>query len=305
MAIESVQQQHQGAPEGDAVNLAAHALRARPAPAGYWNALCAAAGHALVMILRRQRLVLATVIALLPVLVPLAVAMLSGKQMAQEGGEMFVQLAEHLYIAVLAPLLALFFATMLVAEDAEAQTISYVLTRPIPRSAWILGRYWAYICVASAILCISMLMSFAACTTLATFGFDRNNIGLMLHYDAVAVLALFAYGAVTMFLGAITKRPIIVGVIVLYGWQPMAVYAKGLIDVFTVQKYTTMLLPRLAGQQANSTAAKALEEFHRQVYLQGVAKALIGLAIITVLFLGLSVLTVRLRQYASARAAGS
>jgi len=278
---------------------------ASPPRAGFSNGFRAAFGHALLMMLRRQRLVLAAVVTLLPVLIPLAMAFMSSSQFADDGAKTFVGLVESVHINVLAPLLALFFACMLVGEDAETQTISYILTRPISRAAWVVGRFGAYFVVSAGILLMSMFLTFAACTALDEFGFTQPDLVLMLHYLGVAAMALLAYGAVSIFLGAVTKRPIIVGVLLLYGWQKLTRVVPGLIDFLTIQKYTDALLPSLATQRDNVEIQTALGAFQRKVFLVGAAKAGATLVMITLVLLLLTVLTVRLRQYSAARAAGS
>ena len=272
---------------------------------GYVNALIAACGHTLLMILRRQRLILAAVITFLPALIPLAMAFLSASQFADNGAKTFVFMAENAYINMLAPLLALFFACMLVGEDAEAQTIPYVLTRPMARSAWVLGKFVAYVLVAYSILLVSLAMNFAACTALADFGFNAADLGVLAHYSGIAFLGLLAYGAVSVFLGATTRRPIVVGVILLYGWQRVARLVPGLIDFLTIEKYTDALLPRLASQRASIEVQTALGTFQKEVFLVSAAKAGATLIAITAVFLGMTVLAVRWRQYSSTRAIGS
>jgi len=271
---------------------------------GYFSMVGAALGHALVMMLRRQRIILAAVIVLLPVLIPLAVAFLSNKEFSEDGRKTFTMLAEQLHINVLAPLLALFFATMLVGEDAESQTIPYVLTRPMPRSAWLLGRFLAYLSVAASVLLVSLILTFAGCTSLDDLGFNAIHLKLLAHYAAVALAALVGYGAVTVFLGATIKRPIVTGVVLLYGWQKLATTVPGVIDFFTIQKYTDALLPALAAQQDNVEVRSALLNFQKEVFLVSATRAGITLAVISLVFLVVTVWAVRWREYSAARAIG-
>lgn len=287
-----------------------HAGLLPPAPperAGYFNYFRASCGHATAMMVRRMRVVMATVVCLLPVLIPLSTAFLSRDRYAEEGAEMFRMLVEHAHITVLAPLLALFFGSMLIGEDIEGQSIPYVLTRPMPRSAWVLGRFAAYMMVTGAILLVSILLTFASSTSLAKFGVSLANLVVLAQYSAVALLALLGNGAVAMFLGACTKRPIIFGVFVLYGWQQLAVKVPGVIDFFTIQKYTNAMLPALASERAQQTAAgrEALLEFTRHVYAVGATKACIALLVISAVFIALTVFSVRVRQFASSRAIGN
>lgn len=291
---------------GDRFNTRAEGalLPPAPAPAGYPNAFAASFGHAIVLMLRRQRVLLAAGITMLPVIIPLALAFLSTSQFSDDGNNIFIRLSEDLFINVLAPLLALFFATMLVGEDAESQTLPYTLTRPIPRSAWVLGRYTAYAIVATAILWISHAVTFAACTTLEGLGFALDDLRLAAHYAAVGCASLLATGALAMFLGAYFKRPIVIGVLFLYGWQYLANLVPGVVDFLTIQKYTDALLPQLAESRHNVEIRTALLTYSKEIFMVSATKAVITLAAIVVVFLAATILTVRRREFASARAAG-
>lgn len=275
-----------------------------PQPGGYANAVRASFGHALIMLLRRQRVLLAAGVTLLPVLIPLALAFLSKSQFSDDGNVIFIRLCEDVYINVLAPLLALFFATMLVGEDAETQTLPFMLTRPIPRSAWVLGRYAAFVVVAATIFSVSLFMTFAACTTLSGLDFTGQDLGFAGHYVAVGWAGLLAYGALTMFLGAYFKKPIVIGVLFLYGWQYLANLVPGVVDFLTIQKYTDALLPQLAESRHNVEIQTALLTYNKEIFMVSAPSAILTLAGVTLVFVVLSVYTIRQREYASARAAG-
>lgn len=280
------------------------AIAERPRPGIYFTYVTAAFGQMLLLMLRRQRIVLAAVIILLPVLVPLSMAFLSPSQFAEDGSKVFTNTAEHVHINMLAPLLALFFAAMLVGEELEAQTIAYMLTRPIPRSAWVLGRFLAYFVVTSVILSASCALTFCACTALDKLSFEWVHLKLLLHYCGVAVYALAAYGALAAFLGATTRRPIIIGVIVLYGWQRMALLVPGIVDFMTIQKYTDALLPALATQRLNVEIQTVLGTFQKEIFMVSAGKAAIAMGFITLVFLGATTIAVRIREYSAARAIG-
>ena len=266
--------------------------------------LMAAFGHSLISTVRRQRIVLAAVITMLPVLIPLAMAFLSPKQFAEDGSKVFSQMLEQVHINVLAPLLALFFGTMLLGEDIETQTLPFMLTRPTFRSAWVFGRFLSYLLVSAFVLLLSIFLTFAACTALDKLGFDKVGITLLLHYSGVAFMALVGYGSVTIFLGVMTKRPIVIGVLLLYGWQKLATLVPGLIDFFTIQKYTDAILPKLATQRANVEIQTALGTFQKEVFMISAGKALIVLVAISLVFLTASTLALRWREFAGPRAVG-
>lgn len=270
--------------------------------APYMRFLGASMHHALVTTLRRKRTILAGVVALLPVVIPLLLTVFTEGAFGQEGNKLFVMLVEDIYVKALLPLLAMFFGTMLIGEDVESQTIPYLLTRPFPRSALVLGRFAAYMIIATALVLPGIFLTFAACTALGSFSFSPANLRLMLHYDGALIMGLMGYGAFCMWLGAFFKRPIIVGVTTLFGWQRLAFFVPGLIDFFTIEKYVTALLPPLAEARETPTLRTALAEFQKQQFLIGAAKSVAALCIITAAMIAITVFVVRWREYSQAKA---
>lgn len=271
----------------------------------YARYLGAAAHHALLMMLRRKRVALAILVTLAPVLIPLAVAFLSLSQFAAEGNRIFVMLVEQVYLKALAPLLALFYGCMLIGEDVELQVITYLLTRPLPRSALVLGRFLAYLAISTVILLTSMALLFAACTTAGGLQVSPSTLRLWLHYAGVVVVALSAYGAFAVLLGALTQRPIIYGVVFLFGWQRLVSLIPGAADFLTLEKYVNALLPRLATQRENEVLRVALVEFQKQQILVAWPKALLTLVVVIGVLLTITCLVLRLREYSRARAVGA
>lgn len=271
---------------------------------GYLGFVRTSFAHATIMMSRRSRLILAAVITLLPVLLPLALAFLSNLRFSPDGQETFVRMMEDLYVSILAPVLALFFATMLVGEDVESQTVAYILTRPVPRSAWIFGRFLAFYVVCSALICVSAALVFAACRPLANFDFTQDKINLLLHYAAVLTLGIMAYGALCLFLGTYTKRPIIYGVLLLFGWQRLAVQIPGLVDFLTIHKYLETVYPDLAVRPEAQSYEQTILGFHKEAIPVDLVDALAVLFIVTLVFAGLSALAARFREYPTAKAIG-
>ena len=269
----------------------------------YLGFLGAAYGHAVRMMVRQRRLILAVIVCLLPAALPIVVLMFAPPDADVGDARTFTLLAEHFHINGLAPLLALFFAAMLIGQDVEGQTIPYVLVRPIPRLAWVLGRFLAYGTVTAGTLAASIVLTFAACTTLEGLNFSAENLLMAAHYIGVAAVALLSYGALTMYLGAATKRPIVYGVALMFGWQPFAMLVPGLVDFLTFRKYTDAILPEAATGQAGRSVISEILEIQKQMFAVGEVQAILTLALVSAVFVALTVHAVRSREYAAAHAA--
>src|SRR5437763_1324523 len=69
------------------------------------------------------------------------------------GGALFGMMIWVLYIRFIVPVLGVFYGTSLIADEVDDKTITYLFTRPIPRSAVLLGKYLSYlVCVVLLVL---------------------------------------------------------------------------------------------------------------------------------------------------------
>jgi ABC-2 type transport system permease protein len=272
---------------------------------GYFRFLGAAFTHSLVSMLRQKRIVLAAAVCLVPVAVPPLVAFFDPAEVAQRGSRIFVFLVEHLYLDTLAPLLALFYGCMLVGEDVELQTIPYLLTRPIPRSSIVIGRFASYVLVTSVILLASVALLFIACIALGTFALEPENLRLLADYLLICFAAVTAYGALALFLGSASRHPVIIGIAFIFGWQRFALLIPGAVDFLTIDKYLWSLLPPMATQRSNPVIRNALMEYQKEMLLFSATKAAIALLVITVAFAALTCIILRRREYSGARALGA
>lgn len=274
---------------------------------GYAGYVSVAFGHAFTLMLRRSRLILATIIALLPVLIPPALVFLTRVEYVLEGGDAFVNIMENLYLSVLAPVLALFFATMLVGDDVESQTIAYMLTRPVPRSSWVIGRYLAFAVLCGGMLFLSAVLTFAGCMALPNFTPNTERLLLFAQYAGLLLLSVISYGGLCLFMGAWFKRPIIYGVVFIFGWQRLAMLIPGLVDFLTLSKYLETLYPALAEVRARQdamTQGGGATTFVKTEVVVADVYALATLLLATMVFIALAVYAVRKREFSMTAAAG-
>ncbi|HEO70809.1 MAG TPA: hypothetical protein ENN80_06050 [Candidatus Hydrogenedentes bacterium] len=272
---------------------------------GYLGHLLTAASHELRVQLRQRRIIVAAGVTFVPVLIPLALAFLSVGYYGNNGQEVFAYIIEYLYLKAMAPLLALFFGSMLIGDAVEAQTITYVLTRPMPRSAWILGKFTAYLVVAGAILVTSIALTFHASMALGGLEADHDTLKWAAEYVSVSLFALVIYGTICSFLGARVRRPVVLGVALVFGWQRFAGLVPGMVDFLTLEKYVMALLP----PAIISREPKVLEwfgiEFPKQQYIITNTRATATLLLLSIAFLFWTAYSVRKREYSSADAVGS
>ncbi len=120
------------------------------------------------------------------------------------------------------PLAALFYATSLIADEVEGRTLTYLLTRPLTRASVLVGKFAAYLvttlCLAlpACVLTFFLLLSTQGLSGLAA------AVGDLFRDLAVVALTLVAYGALFALIGVLLKRPVIPGLMFLYGWELLA-----------------------------------------------------------------------------------
>jgi ABC-2 type transport system permease protein len=139
------------------------------------------------------------------------------------------------------PVLAVLYGTALIADEVEDRTITYLLTRPIARGAVLLGKYAAYVvCTVAAVLPAVVLMWLL----LAPIGGSLGETFPALAADlAIVVIGLVAYGALFALVGATLKRPLIFGLLFVFGWENLVLALPGYLRQVSVAHYVQGLVP--------------------------------------------------------------
>lgn len=195
------------------------------------------------------------------------------------------------YLRFTVPVLALFYGTSLIADEVDDKTITYLFTRPIQRGAVMAGKYLAYLaCTLMVVLPSVMLVYFLIVprgggSWAATFPALVKDLGLI-------AIGLAVYGALFAFVGARVKRPLVVGLIFLFGWEPAVLVFPGYLKKFTVAFYLQSLVPHAMPQDG---ALSMLQAIFREVPSFGTALAM--LVIIGAGFLWLATRVVDRREY--------
>ena len=203
--------------------------------------------------------------------------------------------ASDLYALVIAvywirnvlPLAALFYATALVADEVEGRTLTYLLTRPLTRASIFAGKFLAYLATTftlalpAAVVTFFLFMTAPGSPALAPAAADLlRDLGVML-------LALVVYGALFGLLGVLLKRPVIPGLIFLYGWELLA-NVPGYMPRLTLTAWLRSLV-------THRPAEEGLAGLFQQVLPAGQAVGVLGVE--AALFLGAAIWIFSRREY--------
>ena len=194
------------------------------------------------------------------------------------------------YLRFTVPVLGVFYGTSLIADEVEDKTITYLFTRPIPRGAVLLGKYLAYLACTVFVVLPSVMLVYLLIVPL------RGTLGgsfLDLLKDLVLlVLGLAVYGAVFAFVGAKFKRPLLIGLIFIFGWEQAALAFPGYLKRFTVAYYLQGLVPHAMPTDSVMSLIQGI--FQESPTLFG---SIAGLIAIWAVFLTLGAWVVSRREY--------
>jgi ABC-type transport system involved in multi-copper enzyme maturation permease subunit len=176
--------------------------------------------------------VLLGVLARITVASETSVVIINGNRVGTE--MMFASAVSVLYLRFIGPALGVFYGTSMIAEEVEEKTITYLFTRPIPRGAIVLGKYLAYLLCVVAVLLPSVAVMFVV---MVPFRDMAPLVRTLLADLGSVALGLAAYGAVFLWAGTALKRPLVAGLIFVFGWEQFALLLPGYLRYLTIAYY--------------------------------------------------------------------
>lgn len=233
-----------------------------------------------------------------PVIIALVIRMLAGlgaptasaNGIALTGPIIFGLMIWMIYVRFIVPVLAVFYGTSLVADEVEDKTITYLFSRPIPRGAVLLGKYLAYlVCtifvVLPAIVLVWLLVVPIQGSLGAGFPSLLTDLGLV-------ALGLAVYGALFALFGAVLKRPLLSGLIFIFGWETFALLLPGYLKRVSVAYYLQGLVPHT---MPGNSAVSLIQSIVREI--PSLPESLFFLGVIEVACLVLATRAVARREY--------
>jgi ABC-2 type transport system permease protein len=194
------------------------------------------------------------------------------------------------YLRFTVPILGVFYGTSLMADEVEDKTITYLFTRPVRRGAVLFGKYLAYLaCTVFVVLPSVMLVYLLIVPMQGSLG---GSFVDLLKDLALLTLGLAVYGALFAFIGAKFKRPLLVGLIFIFGWEQAALAFPGYLKKFTVAYYLQALVPHA---MPDDNALSLIQGIFRETPSLGVS--LFWLGAIWITFLLLASWVVERREY--------
>lgn len=207
------------------------------------------------------------------------------------GATIFGMIIWLLYIRFILPILGVFYGTSLIADEVDDKTITYLFTRPIPRSAVLLGKYLAYMACTVLLVLPSVMLVYFLIVPVGGGSIAAAFPSLLMDFGML-IAGLASYGAVFSLVGARVKRPLVVGLVFAFGWEPTVLLFPGYLKRATVAYYLQALVTHEMPQ--DSAVSLLMQVFHE---VPSVATSLLCLAAIVVLTLWLAGRAVEGREY--------
>ena len=226
-----------------------------------------------------RRTVFMALIVSAPVLISLIIRALVGlgaplfEQTRMTGPAIFGMMIWIFYLRFIVPVLGVFYGTSLIADEIEDKTITYLFTRPISKGSVLLGKYLAYlVCTVFVVLPSVVLVYLLIVPMQGSLGGSFLDL---LKDLALLALGLAVYGAVFAFIGGKFRRPLLIGLIFVFGWEQAALVFPGYLKYYTVAFYVQALVPHA---MPNDSALSMLQGMFRQT--PGLLTSLLGLFLI-------------------------
>jgi len=191
-------------------------------------------------------------------------------------------------------LVALFYGTAVVAEEVDGKTLTYLLIRPVPRSAILLGKGLASWFIGALIIAPMLTITYALFTLGDGLLYMGNassftvNLPTFLSDIALTLGTLAVYTAVFTFIGAFFKRPVLWGIAIAFGWESWVAFVPGLTRKLTVMHYVQSLSQHATGK---NVAVALLGQQTSTI------QSILSLLVIFALFSGLAAWTFGRREY--------
>jgi ABC-2 type transport system permease protein len=203
------------------------------------------------------------------------------------GFDLYGVIVAMFYVRNVLPLAALFYASALIADEVEGKTLTYLLTRPIRRTSILAGKFAAYLATTLTLTLPPTVVTFFLLVTARGFEGVGAVVPDLFRDLGVIALTLLVYGAFFTLLGVLLRRPVIPGLLFLFGWELLA-NLPGYMPRLTITAYLRSLV-------RHRPAEEGLSELFGQVLPLGLSLGM--LTAMTVVFLGLALWIFSSREY--------
>jgi ABC-type transport system involved in multi-copper enzyme maturation permease subunit len=210
---------------------------------------------------------------------------------AMDGSGIFGLMIWAFYLRFSVPVLGAFYGTALIADEVEDKTITFLFTRPISRASVLVGKFLAYLACTMLVVLPSVAVVWVLVSPLGGGSLGATFLDLAKDLPILAV-GLAVYGAVFALVGSTFKRPLLTGLIFVFGFEPAVLVFPGYLKKLTVAYYLQGLVPQA---MPNDSVVSLVQQIFREV--PTLTTSLVALAAITLGALWLAARMVTNKEY--------
>ena len=178
---------------------------------------------------------------------PGALPQINGERL--DGAVLFGLMIWLLYVRFIVPVLGMFYGTSLIADEVDDKTITYLFVRPIPRGAVLVGKYLAYFVCTALLILPSVVLVYFLLVPVGGSSIGRLFPSLVVDLGVIAA-GIASYGGLFAWVGARLKRPLVIGLVFVFGWEPGVVLFPGYLKRATIAYYMHGLVPHTMPQDS-------------------------------------------------------
>lgn len=194
------------------------------------------------------------------------------------------------YLRFSIPVLGAFYGTSLIADEVEDKTVTYLFTRPVSRGAVLFGKFLAYILCTMIVVLPSVSFVWVLVTPMG--GSLGQNFPDLIKDLLILAGGLIAYGALFAFVGATFKRPLLISLVFVFGFEPAVLVFPGYLKKLTLAYYIQGLVPQA---MPNDSVVSLVQQIFRET--PALSTAIVALSVVTIGCLWLAARTVTNKEY--------
>ena len=221
----------------------------------------------------RRRLVLIFLGAALPVVIAALGAAFGSSDPDREEFTRFM--LDGMLVAAILPIVTMALATATFGNDLEDKTLGYLVLKPISRWRIVAPKYLAVVLLAVPLIVLSGV--------LVTVIGPLEGALAALAVGAALLVGVLAYSAIFTWAGLMTTRALGFALVYVFLWEGLLSSFLGGIRYLSVRGYTLALMHGI-----DKDSLEALDGF-----VIGLPAAIVGAAVVTVVFLSLTVRRLR------------
>lgn len=184
-------------------------------------------------------------------------------------------------------LISLLFGAAVLSDEIDSKTLIYLNTSPVSKFSILSGKFASYLTISFISFIIGSSILYIATHTNKIL--TSRGIATLLQLEFAGLIAIFAYSSLFLLLGVSLKKSTIIGLVYIFGWEPIAQILPGTAQKLTVFFYLNSLTPIRIPKEKGILSISVVQP--------GFTEALITLLAFSILFFAASVYIFRKREY--------